>query len=264
MTKKLLFKLQLQGPDFSREVTLKPGITNVGRDPGNEIQLPLPKVSRKHASFECLEAMCLLTDLDSANGTLLNGQRIQANIPIPLNEDSEIMVDVVHMRLKIEVIDTPDQPLNEPAEDTVSKARAVEQQLIQQEGAAVPAPVAEPVEAPAAEEARAPEEEKEKPRRPAKKQPPQPPSQPPGEPAQKSEPVFDEPDRHNGMPPGLSTDSVRLLDYLPGIYHTPFMNHFLALFESILLPVEWNIDNFDLFLSPCTAPLQFLPWLSDW
>jgi phage tail-like protein len=66
------------------------------------------------------------------------------------------------------------------------------------------------------------------------------------------------------VPPGLSIHSRRLLDYLPGIYHTDFMARFLALFESILVPIEWNVDGFDLHLSPGTAPTDFLPWLANW
>jgi len=66
------------------------------------------------------------------------------------------------------------------------------------------------------------------------------------------------------LPPGLDCNSHLLLDYLPGIYHTDFMSRYLALFESILVPIQWNIDNFDLFLSPGTAPADFLPWLAGW
>jgi len=42
------------------------------------------------------------------------------------------------------------------------------------------------------------------------------------------------------------------------------MECFLGLFESILLPIEWNIDNFDLYLSPGTSPGFFLPYLESW
>ena len=65
-------------------------------------------------------------------------------------------------------------------------------------------------------------------------------------------------------PPGLMFQSERLLSYLPGIYHTEFMANFLGIFEAVLFPVEWQIDNFDLFLNPATAPAGFLPWLSNW
>jgi phage tail-like protein len=78
---------------------------------------------------------------------------------------------------------------------------------------------------------------------------------PPPEPAQE----FSSP-----VPPGLSIKSQRLIHYLPDIYQTDFMRRFLGLFESIQAPIEWNIDNFDLFLNPATAPEGFLPWLANW
>jgi phage tail-like protein len=42
------------------------------------------------------------------------------------------------------------------------------------------------------------------------------------------------------------------------------MSRFLAIFEATLKPIEWNIDNFDLSLSPSAAPTSFLPWLATW
>jgi phage tail-like protein len=65
-------------------------------------------------------------------------------------------------------------------------------------------------------------------------------------------------------PPGLTFRSDRLMGYLPAIYHTDFMSSFLAIFESVLFPIEWQVDNFDLFLAPGTAPADFLPWLANW
>ena len=38
----------------------------------------------------------------------------------------------------------------------------------------------------------------------------------------------------------------------------------MGIFEAILSPIEWQIDNFDLFLDPGTAPGSFLPWLMNW
>ncbi len=82
------------------------------------------------------------------------------------------------------------------------------------------------------------------------------------------------------VPPGLARHSLRLLHYLPEVYQTNgngykpeeplydsagnFMTRFLAIFESVLLPIEWTIVNFDMFLSAMTAPEDFLPWLEQW
>jgi phage tail-like protein len=54
------------------------------------------------------------------------------------------------------------------------------------------------------------------------------------------------------------------LSYLPGIYHTDLMARFLGIFESILTPIEWNVDNFDLYLHANSSPASFLAWLASW
>lgn len=86
------------------------------------------------------------------------------------------------------------------------------------------------------------------------------------------------------IPKGLQQQSLRLLHYLPEIYRaegeishvtftaqqafsflpTTFLSRFLGLFESVLLPIEWQVDNFDLFLDPTLAADFFLPWLEQW
>jgi phage tail-like protein len=42
------------------------------------------------------------------------------------------------------------------------------------------------------------------------------------------------------------------------------MARFLGLMETIQRPIEWNIDNFDLFIDPGTCIYDFLPWLAGW
>ena len=84
--------------------------------------------------------------------------------------------------------------------------------------------------------------------------PAEPVMQAPVEPTPPPPPVIEPVEDDYPMPPGLSMYSRQLLQFLPGIYHTDFMSRFLAVFESILMPIEWNIDNFDLYLDPGSAP----------
>lgn len=72
------------------------------------------------------------------------------------------------------------------------------------------------------------------------------------------------PDYSQTMPPGLDQHSIRYLNYLPSIYHDDVTSRLMGLFESIMMPVGWNIENFDLFLDPQTAPAEFVDWLSEW
>ena len=256
MTKTIVFQLQITAPEISRTVTLKAGITSLGREPGNDIQLPFPKVSRRHARFECTDSMCIIIDQESANGTLVDGIRLTPNVPTPLNDNSVIEIDPVKIICKHVVAEKEEKP---PVQQTISRKDAT-----------APKPAAEAEEKPAAEEKPEPEEKSEpdkKEKKPEKKTPEPkaaPPEKPPEEPPQPPSLTEPEPKGEPLIPPGLSNRSIRYLDYLPGIYHTDFMERFMAVFESILMPVEWNIDNFDVFLSPGTSPFAFLPWLSNW
>lgn len=56
--------------------TLKEGVTTIGRDVDNDIQLTESGTSRHHAQILNLPSVCQLQDLKSANGTTVNGQRV--------------------------------------------------------------------------------------------------------------------------------------------------------------------------------------------
>ncbi len=61
------------------------------------------------------------------------------------------------------------------------------------------------------------------------------------------------------------------LQYLPAIYsdsdngfNVDFVGRYLLIFESLLSPIIWTIDNFDLFFSPELAPTAWLEWMASW
>ncbi|MEZ4683796.1 MAG: phage tail protein [Caldilineaceae bacterium] len=102
------------------------------------------------------------------------------------------------------------------------------------------------------------------------------------------------------VPPGLTRSSLKLLHFLPEIYqlsnsestyitqwnqpsskalnaplmqilnqelldkNAGFLTRLLALIESVSLPIEWTVDNFDLFIGVHTAPTEYLSWLEQW
>jgi len=63
-----------QHPLKGREIALAPGHT-IGRE-GCEIVLPDPEVSRRHALIRLLDSELAIEDLNSTNGTWINGERI--------------------------------------------------------------------------------------------------------------------------------------------------------------------------------------------
>ncbi len=68
-------KLVVRDGDRVREVLLV-GTVTVGRSPTCEISAADPRLSRTHATFNVVGADVIVRDLDSSNGTLVNGERI--------------------------------------------------------------------------------------------------------------------------------------------------------------------------------------------
>jgi len=68
---------------------LRPGRTILGRDPDAGVHLPVRAVSRRHAEIEWQGTSGILRDLDSRNGTLVDGRRTQVT---RLEAGSEIRV----------------------------------------------------------------------------------------------------------------------------------------------------------------------------
>lgn len=221
MAQNFIIQLKIEGPNMSETMALPVGSSMIGRQKGTDIHLPSPMISRRHAQLDVTDNGCTVTDLDSANGTELNGQPLAGNVPTVLNHRDVLEIGpftVTYEQIPI----APAKPEPKP------KAK--------------PKPPAKPKS-----------ERKAKPK--IKASPAPPPS------------FFVEPTylpEYDKAPPGLSMDDSRYLEYLPSSYHSDFMARFLALFESILGPIEWGANNFDIFLSPRTAPVGFVPWLASW
>jgi len=78
-------KLVVQWPGGKTEKhTLSQNLVYVGRDPSNDIVLNFPTVSAQHLRLDMTSGGVRVTDLDSTNGTQLNGRRIPPNTAQPL------------------------------------------------------------------------------------------------------------------------------------------------------------------------------------
>ncbi len=229
-----MYTLRITGPEGIRVQTLTPGEHHLGRQPGNEILLPNREVSRRHALLACTPQGCTVTDLGSSNGTYLEGKKLAPHTPYPLSLPAHLKVGPFQLRLEL-------------AGERAARAAASPQEK--------PRPKTEP--APHKESPPRAAGKRKSPKRAAKPPQTRPPSRPPAPPAPPKEAA---PPQIPAIPEGLDIHSRQLIRYLPAIYHTDFMSRFLGLFESILLPIEWTIDNFDLYLDALTAPADFLPW----
>ncbi len=234
-----IIRLIIEGPEGTQNYLVPPGSATMGRQAGNEIHLNDPLVSRQHARLDCSDKGCTLTDLGSANGTILNEERLQPQVPYPLRDQAIIQVGpfrMVYEQTQI-VIAAPEPapPQEEPP------ARVPEAKSTPDKPAKVEKPKTNGAKTPLGP---SPDES--------------PHSLPPQRPSKPKEPDY------ATLPPGLSPHSDRYLSYLPGIYQNDFMGRFLGMLEAIMAPIEWNVDNFDLFLDPKTAPPGFMPWLESW
>lgn len=70
----------LNGPWAGQIHNLKTGLNKIGRSPSCDIQLIAPGISKEHAVIEVRDDRVYLTDLQSSNGTFINGVRINKSI----------------------------------------------------------------------------------------------------------------------------------------------------------------------------------------
>src|SRR5213082_2508535 len=69
--------LVLEGVDKGRVFRDLPIPVTIGREEGNALRLNDERVSRYHAKVQAEEGDIILTDLDSTNGTRVNGTAVQ-------------------------------------------------------------------------------------------------------------------------------------------------------------------------------------------
>ncbi|MBF6591954.1 MAG: FHA domain-containing protein, partial [Ktedonobacterales bacterium] len=75
-------------PLAGRAYRLHQDMTSLGRTTGNDVLIPDGTVSRHHARLTFQAAAWVIEDLDSSNGTWVNGARIQR--PTELEHGDEV------------------------------------------------------------------------------------------------------------------------------------------------------------------------------
>ncbi|MBX3065043.1 MAG: FHA domain-containing protein, partial [Anaerolineae bacterium] len=71
---------------------LEKAVVAIGRSSGNDVVLDTTSVSRYHISLNHQNDQVFLQDLDSANGTYVDGERATPNEPILLHGGEEILI----------------------------------------------------------------------------------------------------------------------------------------------------------------------------
>jgi transcriptional regulator with GAF, ATPase, and Fis domain len=89
--------IAISGPTRGTVFAVSDGEVSVGRDPANAISINDPSVSRQHCLIRCEAGACRVEDLDSFNGTFVNGRPVKAQ---PLADGDRVGVgDVVLLLL---------------------------------------------------------------------------------------------------------------------------------------------------------------------
>ena len=101
-----IFFVGLDGTEKSYRLQTHRPFT-VGRDPGNDIILRDPKVSRHHAEIVFERGFFVLHDLASANGTYVNGKRIRV---APLTHGAKLRMGNSYGRFSEELPTEADAP----------------------------------------------------------------------------------------------------------------------------------------------------------
>jgi hypothetical protein len=114
-------KLEVYWPDGPIESHwLEKPVIAIGRSVGNDIVLDTTSVSRYHVTLNNPNDSkpIFLQDLDSANGTYVDGQRVKANENIPLNGGEEIMLGELRL-IFIPTLDPSTKPMERLSTTTV-------------------------------------------------------------------------------------------------------------------------------------------------
>jgi pSer/pThr/pTyr-binding forkhead associated (FHA) protein len=90
--------LLVDADDPERQYPIAAGETSVGRQ-NADLLLTNPTVSRTHAKLIVEGDVCSVVDLGSANGTFINGQRIEPNVPVQLRPGDEVVFGTVRLRV---------------------------------------------------------------------------------------------------------------------------------------------------------------------
>ena len=82
----------LQGPDVGQRFPLEAERIVLGRQVDASVPLQAKAVSRQHAQVICHDGAFFIEDLNSANGTFLNGNRLAPRVPTPFSERDVLQI----------------------------------------------------------------------------------------------------------------------------------------------------------------------------
>lgn len=218
-----------------RQIEITATEFTIGRSPESDLQLPDSKISRDHARLLFEGDQIHLIDLQSANGTFVDDQRLPPNEPYSLEFGEGFRLGPYELRLETSAADT------QRPEEAEGAAEDTQERQAEQEPEPEPESEAEGVQLGADEFPGPPE-------------PPEPPAEPEPTAVPDGAELF-----------GIGPAESSYLRYLPPIYGDhPFLGRFLMGLEALWAPIEQLVDHFDFFIDSETTPAFFMEQLATW
>jgi hypothetical protein len=90
----------IAGPRRGEEIPIVAPVVAIGQGPQNDVVLNDDSVSRSHARLEFELGSWLLTDLESTNGTTVEGVRLAPGVPTPLAYASTVRFGGVQLQFR--------------------------------------------------------------------------------------------------------------------------------------------------------------------
>ena len=89
----------LEGPMSGVHFDIDQEVVFVGRSPGNDVRIPDEAVSRRHLKIFSVESCYFIEDLKTKNGTLINGEALDAGFARLVTENDRIQLGSTVIRL---------------------------------------------------------------------------------------------------------------------------------------------------------------------
>jgi ABC-type multidrug transport system ATPase subunit len=77
-------------------------VKSIGRTPDNDIHVPHPQVSSRHAALHFAAGQIFLEDKNSANGTFVRGQRIAPGQRVPVKSGEKVFIGPMPLLIQVE------------------------------------------------------------------------------------------------------------------------------------------------------------------
>lgn len=90
----------LAGPRIGEEYPIVSPVVSIGQGPQNDVVIDDDSVSRSHARLEFSAGSWLLTDLESTNGTTVEGVRLAPGVPTPLAYANTVRLGGVRLQFR--------------------------------------------------------------------------------------------------------------------------------------------------------------------